>query len=139
MIAFTCHGFLGENTVSLSIDGASQESQVSASVVFALNVPCVFDRLGCQRSSVVVKVPTLNGFYISKMNLSVSYGPLTDVSLGSDWILLCQPVFINDHPSILNPMLNTIQALPPLHSWQPTSGFYSKSRSTAHNFPAQSA
>ena len=119
MTTFTYHCFLGEKKVSLSIDAASEKSQVSTSVVYALNLPCVFDKFGLQNSSVVIKVPTVGGIYISQMNLPVSYGLPSNVLLGYDWIILCQPTFIDNHQFILGPTLTTIKALPTLHSWQP--------------------
>ena len=125
MTNFTHHCFLEENKVSLSIDTASEESQVSASIVYALNLSCIFDKFGLQNSSVVVKVPTVGGFYISQMNLPVSYGLTSDVLLGCDWILLCQPVFTGaTRLSISNPTPETIRALPAPHSWQPINGLF---------------
>ena len=57
MTTFPHHCFLGENKVSLTIDAASEQSQVLASVVYALNLPCVFDNLGFQRSFVIIEIP----------------------------------------------------------------------------------
>lgn len=124
MTTFSYHCFLGENKVSLSIDVASEESQVSASVVYALSLPCVSDKFRLQNSSVIIKVPTAGGFYISRMNLPVSYGLPSDVLLGYDWVLLCQPTFIDNHRSISGPTLATIETLLALHSWQPINGSF---------------
>jgi len=114
--------FLGESKVSLSIDPDSEESCVSAPAAYSLNLPCIFDKLGRQFSSVEVEVPTVSGFYTSQMNLVVSYGLPSDVLLGSDWVLPCQPIFIDDRPFISNPALETVRVLPPPHSWRPING-----------------
>ena len=77
-----------------------------------------------QHSSIEIKVPTVDGFYISQMNLIVSHDLPSDVLLGSDWILLYKPVFIDSHPFILNPAPETAQELPHPHSWQPINGLF---------------
>ena len=84
--------------------------------------PGIFDKSGLQHSPVEIKVPTVDGFYISQMNLIVSHDLPSDVLLGSDWILLYKPVFIDSHPFILNPAPETAQELPHPHSWQPING-----------------
>jgi len=115
---------LGESKVSLSIDAISEVSQISASVVYGLNLPCLFDGCGIQRSSVDVKVLTADGFYLSRMNLTVSYGLQSDVVLGSDWVVACQPAFIDRYPFISDPALEILQVLPPPHSWQRIDGSF---------------
>ena len=124
MATHTRHCFLGQKKVSLSINPAFELSQICASVVYNLNLPGIFNKSGQQCSSVDIKVPTVDGFYVSQMNLVISYGLLSDVLLGSNWILLCQPTFINDSPFISDPMPETIPKLPHLHSWQPTNGSF---------------
>jgi len=116
------YGFLGENKVSLSINPAFEESHISASTVYALNLPCPLNASGCQFSSVRVEVPTVGGFYASQMNFAVSYGLPSDVLLGSDWTLPCQPLFIDNRPSISDPTPENVRALPPPHSWQLMNG-----------------
>ena len=71
-----------------------------------------------------VTVPTVDGFYISQMNLIVSYDLPSDVLLGSDWILLCKPVFIDSRPFISNPVPKTAQEPPHPHSWQPINSSF---------------
>ena len=58
------------------------------------------------------------------MNLLVSYSLQSDVFFGYDWIILCRPIFTNNHPPTLNLTLETIQALPDLHSWQLTNSSF---------------
>jgi len=116
------YGFLGENKVSLSIDPAFEESHISASTVYALDLPCPFDASGRQFSSVGIEVPTAGGFYASQMKFAVSYGLPSDVLLGSDWTLPCQPLFIDNRLSISDPMPENVGVLPPPHRWQPTNG-----------------
>lgn len=116
------HCVLGESNVSLSINAACEASHISASIVYALNLPCIFDHSGLQRCSVDIKVYTLGGLYLSRMNLIVSYGLTSDLLLGSDWVLPCQPGFIDRHPFISDPALEIVQALSPPHSWQQTNG-----------------
>ena len=70
MTARSHHCILGETDLSLSIDATSEASQISASVVYNLNLPCIS---GLQCSSVDIKVPTANSFYASQMNLTVSH------------------------------------------------------------------
>jgi len=118
------HCFLRECKVSLSINAAFEVSQISASVVYNLNLPSIFDKSGLQRSSVDIKAPTVTGFYISQMDVVVSYGLSSDMLLASDWILLCKPVFINDHPFISDPTPETAQVLPYPHSWQLVNGSF---------------
>ena len=116
------HCILGESNLSLSIDATSEVSRISASVVYNLNLPCIFDTSGFQRSSAVIKVPTANGFYTSQMNLTISYDLPSDVLLSSDWILPCQPTFIDDHPFISDPALKITQVFPRPHIWQQIDG-----------------
>ena len=40
--------------------------------------------------------PTVDGLYISPMNLIVSHTLSSDVLLDSDWILPCLPVFVGE-------------------------------------------
>ena len=124
MTTHACHCFLEQNKVSLSINPAFEVSQICASVVYNLNLPGIFHKSGQQCLSVDIKVPIVDGFYISQMNLTILYGLLSDVLLGSDWILLCQPAFIDDSSFISDPVPETIQELPHLHSWQPTNGLF---------------
>ena len=124
MTACPRHCFLGENKVSLSVDATSEESCISASAVYALNLPCIFDMSGHQFSSVKVEVPTAGGFYLSQMNLAVSYGLPSDVILGSNWLLPCQPLFVGDSLLISDPTSETVQALSSPHSWQPVNGVF---------------
>jgi len=92
---------IGENDVSLSISAASEVSKIYASIIYDLNIPCIFDQTGLQRSYVDIKVPTSSGFYTSRMNLVVSYGLPSAVLLGSDWILPCQPSLLTTTRSYL--------------------------------------
>ena len=124
MITRSYHCFFGESNLSLSINPAFELSRISASVVYNLNLPSIFDKSGLQHSSVEIKVPTVDGFYIFQMNLIVSYDLPSDVLLGSDWILLCKPVFIESRPFISNPAPETAQELPRPHSWQPINGSF---------------
>ena len=112
--------FIGETNVSLSFDTASGLSQISASVVFHHNLPCIFDNSGLQHSSVALTIPTVDGAYTSQISLAVSYGLPSDIVLGLDWISPCRPLFLDDHPYISKPAPETIEALPPSHAWQPT-------------------
>jgi hypothetical protein len=124
MSTHTYHCFLAEAKASLSINLAFETSHISASVVYNLNLPSIFDKSGLQCSPVDINVSTVGGFYVSWMNLAVSYGLPSDVVLGSDWILLCKPEFIDDPPFISNPAPGTAQELPHPHSWQKTNGSF---------------
>ena len=84
--------------------------------------PSIFDKSGLQHSSIEIKIPILDGFYVSQMNLIISYDLPSNVLLSSNWILLCKPVFIDSHPFISNPVPETAQELPHPHSWQPING-----------------
>jgi len=125
MTTHTHHCILGESNVSLSIDAASDVSLISASIVYKLNLPCIFDKSGLQRSPIHVKFLTLGGCYISRMDLAIFYGLSSDILLGSDWILPCQPVFIDEYPFISNPTPETIRTISPPHTWQQISGWSS--------------
>ena len=46
----------------------------------------------------------------------------SDVLLGSDWILPCQPAFIDNYPFISDPTLEIVQAFPHPHIWQQFNG-----------------
>jgi len=63
------HCFLGETKVSLSINTVSEVPRISAYVVYSLNLSSIFDESGFQRSLVDIKIPTVNGFYISQMDV----------------------------------------------------------------------
>ena len=84
MTTRACHCTLGESKVPLSINTFSKVSQISASVVHNLNLPSIFDGSSLQCSFIDVKVPTMDGFCISQMNLVVSYSLSSGVLLGSD-------------------------------------------------------
>ena len=116
--------FFGETNVSLSISAAFEASQISASIVYSLNLPNILDESGLQCSSVDIKVHTVTGFYISRMDFAVSYSLPSDILLGPDWMLLCKPVFIDNRPFILDPTSETAQALPHPHSWQPVNSSF---------------
>ena len=131
MTARAYHCFLGESKLSLSFNAASDVSRVSASVVYNLNLACIFDQSGRQRCPVDVNIPTVDGSYVSGLNPVVSYGLQSDMLLGSDSTLPCQPVFTDDYPFISNPPLETIRCLLPLHTWQPSNGMLLCSRITS--------
>ena len=116
------HCILGEDSVSLSIDSSSDVSRISASTVYKQNLPCIFDNAGLQRSAIEIKVPTTGGSYLSTVDLIVSYDLPSDVILGSDWSIPCQPVPIDESPFFSRPSPDTIQSLCPPHSWQATNG-----------------
>ena len=113
---------IGEDIVSLSIDPSSGLSRISASTVYELNLPCIFDSAGLQRSAIEIKVPTAGGSYLSTLDLVVSHGLPSNVVLGSDWSIPCQPVPIDESPFFSTPSPDTIQSLHPPHSWRATDG-----------------
>lgn len=80
--------------MSLSINAASEASQIFASAVCNLNPLGIFDGSGLRRSSIEVKVSSVDGSYISQMNLVALYSLSSLGSLGSGWVLPCQPAFI---------------------------------------------
>ena len=122
--AYCC--FLWETKVSLSINTVFEVPRISVYVVYGLNLPSILDESGLRRSSVNIKVHTVTGFYISRMDVVVSYGLPSDILLGSDWMLLCKPVFLDNRPPfILDPTPETAQALPHPHSWQPVKVSFS--------------
>lgn len=116
------HCILREHKASLSIDATSKISRISPSLVYTLNLPCIFDDSGVQHSLVEISIPTKDGFYLSTISFSVSYGLSSDVILGSDWLLACNPTFIDEYPFISRPSLSSIQMLPPSHNWQSVNG-----------------
>ena len=120
LVMYNC--ILGENDVSLSIDPSSDVSRISASTVYTLNLPSIFDNAGLQRSATEVKVPTTGGSYLSKLDLIVSYDLPSDVVLGCDWLIPCQPVPIDEPPFFSGPSPDTIKSLCPPHNWQATNG-----------------
>ena len=46
---------------------------------------------------------------------TVSYDLRSGMFLGSNWTLLCQPIFIVRYPFMSNPVLEILRALPPPH------------------------
>jgi len=118
------HCFLGETKVSLSVKAVFEVSRISASVIYNLNLLSIFDESGLQRSSVDIKVHTVTGFYISRMDVVVSYGLPSDTLLGSDRTPLRKPVFLDNRPFILDPTPETAQALSHPHSWQPVNSSF---------------
>ena len=113
---------LGEDNVSLTIDSSSDVSRISASTVYKLNLPSIFDNAGLQRSTTKVEVPTTGGSYYSILDLVVSYDLPSDVVLGSDWSVPCQPAPIDEPPFFSRPSLGAVRSLCPPHSWQATNG-----------------
>jgi len=116
------HCTIGEDNTSLSIDSSSDVSRILASTVYKQNIPSIFDSAGLQRSAVDIKVPTTGGFYISTLDLIVSYGLPSDIVLGSDWSIPYCPVPIDEPPFFSRPSLDTIQSLRPPHGWRATNG-----------------
>ena len=80
---------IGKGSVSLSIDSLSGLSWISASTVYKLNLPCIFDNAGLQHSAIEIKVFTTGGSYFSILDLLVPYGLPSGVVLGSDWSIPC--------------------------------------------------
>ena len=124
MTDYTYHCFVYERKLSLSFDANSNVSLISASVVYNLNLPCIFEISGLPVSSADLSVPTVGGAYVSQMNLVVSYDLASDVLLGSDWLLPCQPVFTDGLPFLSNPPPETVREISPPHKWEPTSGLF---------------
>ena len=55
-------------------------------------------------------------------HLVISYSLPSDIVLGSNWLIPCQPVPIDEPPFFSRPLPNAIQSLHPPHSWQATNG-----------------
>ena len=101
------HCILGEDNIPLSINPLSDVSRILASTAYKLNLPSIFDSTSLQQLAVDVKVPTVGGFYVSTLDLIVSYDLPSDIVLGSDCSIPCQPVLIDEPPFFSRPSPDT--------------------------------
>ena len=120
------------------IDTTIPQSTVSTQFACTNNIPrnvvsiCGVAYTTC---SGPVVVPTVDGWFSSRLPFKISHIPQRDVILGADWINACQPQFVNG--GLLRPSENIISHLPTGHSWSsassvttPTPGAFSI---TAHH------
>ena len=57
---------------------------------------------------------------ITPVSLCVSYDLASDVVLGNDWLMPCEPILADNQSRIRKPLPSTMDRLPPLHLWHPT-------------------
>ena len=98
--------------------------------MYTLDLAAIFTESGHQTCAVTLVVPTVDGYYSSRLGLVIGYSLPADVVLGTDWIIPCQPVLGEDHMVLQRPHPNTVGGLPPSHNWYPIAGVnVSRSRS----------
>jgi hypothetical protein len=112
-------GFFIQDRITVSFDLSSPTSKVSHSVVYALNLAAIFTESGHRTCTTTLAIPTLGGHYSSHLNLIVGFNLPTDVVLGVDWVLPCQPAFNEDHTTLQQPDPFSLNSLPSPHNWYP--------------------
>ena len=116
--------FLAQTLITVCLDPSSPVSNISPSVVYALDLASVFTESGHLACTATLTIPTIGGCYYSHLHLVVGYNLPTDVVLGADWVLSCQPVLTNDHTALKRPDPHFFNAPPLLHHWYPIAGSF---------------
>ena len=112
--------FIGQSPVTILLDPSSESFCVSQVLVHKLGLPCSFGISGVQFAAANLHVPTDDGGYHSCLSLRVSYDLASDVVLGNDWLMPCEPILADNQSRIRKPLPSTMDRLPPLHLWHPT-------------------
>jgi len=81
------------------------------SIVYNLNLPCIFDQFGFQRCAVHLNVPTVTGSYVSRFSLVVSYGLPSLVLVGYFPVSLSS--LMSTHSSLNPPLKPPSISFPP--------------------------
>jgi len=103
----------------------SSPTSISLPLVHALGLPCIFTESGHQTCSIALIVPTVDGYFCSRLDFAVGYGLFADVILGIDWRVPCQPIPLNDHDATLqSPTPHLLDSLTPPHFWYPVAGLF---------------
>jgi len=113
--------FLDGTRVTVDLDPSSSRSLISLSLAHTLNLPCIFTATGHQTCSATLVVPTINGFYRSRLEFTAGYDLPAGVVLGSDWVVPCQPIPLEGQSSLQQPMPHFLDRLPPPHRWYPVA------------------
>ena len=117
----TLRAFLVQSLITASLDPSSPVSKISPSVMHTLDLPSIFTESGHLTCTATLTVPTINGCYYSRFCFTVGYNLPTDVVLGADWILQCQPIFTDDQTALRRPDPHFFDT-PSLHHWHRVAG-----------------
>ena len=122
MAALNFYGFISKTRVTISSDLSSPASKISPSVAHALDLAAIFTESGHLTCATTLVIPTLGGYYSSRLDLTIGYNLLANVVLGADWVLPCQPTFNEDNTTLQQPHPSFVDSLPSLHNWYPVAG-----------------
>jgi len=114
--------FLGQTRVTVDLDPSSPTSSISLALAHALNLPCIFTESGHQTCSTILAVPTVNGFYRSRLDFVAGYDLPTDVVLGNDWMVPCEPIQLEGCYSLQQPTPHLLDDPASPHRWYPVAG-----------------
>ena len=120
MSAQPLQAFLDQTRVTVVLNPSTHTSSISLALVSALNLPCVFTETGRQSCSAMLIVPTIGGFFRSRLDFAVGYALPADV-LGNDWIVPYRPIFLECSP-LPQPMPHSLDGLEPPHFWYTGAG-----------------
>ena len=88
--------FIGQSPVTVLLDRSSESSCISLVLVHKLDLPCFLGISGVQFATANLHVPTDDGGYHFRLSLRVSYNLASDVVLGNDWLITCEPILADN-------------------------------------------